>query len=39
MFYAASGHGSNSESAAENDLPTAFIYSVKIGSAKAIGSV
>ena len=37
MFCAASDHGRNTESAAEDDLPAAFIYPIKIGAARADG--
>ena len=37
MFCAASDHGRTSESAAEDDLPAAFFYPLKIGAARADG--
>ena len=37
MFCAASDHGRTSESAAEDDLPAAFLYPLKIGAARADG--
>ena len=38
MFCAASDHGMNTDSAAEDDLPAAFIYPIKIGAARADGN-
>lgn len=38
MFCAASDHGMNSESAAADDIPAAFLEPIKIGAAKADGT-